>query len=384
MDFLCISTTDWDEIWGSRQQIMSRLAEKGHRVVFVERQVGPEHLFKDPYLRKKKIDAWRHPTIRETDQNILLLNPPISLPGRYYNNRINQINQRMLANRITHQLQSQGIRQPVLWIYPPHSAPLVGKFNEILSVYHCIDRFSAGTNGKKRQVIEHQENELLGKVDIIFTHSIGLKSLLQGKSNQPIFMLPSAADVAFFQTFQATHPDLSGIPHPRLGIFGTLDERIDSTTLLQLGSSHPEWQFLLVGRVRPGFEHLSQLKLLPNIHLLGNRPHADLPSLMNGCDVLLAPYTSGEKTEFINPLKIYEYLAIGKPVVSTPLPEIQELGRFLLFATNPDEFVQGISDALVNETHDKTAERRLAAKEYSWDCRMVTIEEKIQEAIGKA
>ncbi len=383
MDFLCISTTDWDEIWGSRQQIMSRLAQKGHRVVFVERQVGPEHLFKDPYLRQKKIAAWKQPAIRETDQNILLLNPPLSLPGRYYINRINQLNQSRLANWIINQIQAKGIRQPVLWIYPPHSAPLVGKFNEILSVYHCIDHFSAGTYGKKRQVIDQQEIDLLRKVDIIFTHSTGLESLLRGKCNQPIFMLPSAADVAFYQTIQTTHPDLSGIPHPRLGIFGTLDERIDSTTLLNISSSHPEWQILLVGRIRPGFDHLSQLKMLHNIHLLGNRPHAELPSLMNGCDVLLAPYTSGEKTEFINPLKIYEYLSIGKPVVSTPLPEIQELGRYLIFATNPDEFVQGISDALVNETHEKTAERRLSAKEYSWDRRIVTIEEKIQKAIGK-
>jgi glycosyltransferase involved in cell wall biosynthesis len=383
MDFLCISTTDWDEIWGSRQQIMSRLAEKGSQVVFVERQVGPEHLIKDPFLRQKKIYARKQPATREIDPNILLLNPPISLPGRYYSHRINQLNQIRLANWINDILQSKGIRQPVLWIYPPHSAPLIGKFTEILSVYHCIDHFSAGIHGNKKMVIEQQENELLGKVDIIFTHSTGLKSVLQSRSNRPIFMLPSAADVNLFQTAQSIHPDLNDIPHPRLGIFGTLDARIDSTILLQISSSHPEWQFLLTGRIRPGFNHLAQLKMLHNIYWLGDRPHADLPSLMNGCDVLLAPYTSGEKTEFINPLKIYEYLAVGKPVVSTPLPEIQDLGRYLIFASNPEEFVKGITDALLNETLEKTAERRLAAKEFSWDHRIIMIEEKIQDALGK-
>jgi glycosyltransferase involved in cell wall biosynthesis len=384
MDFLCISTTDWDEIWGSRQQIMSRLAQKGNRVVFVERQVGPEHLLKDPYLRKQKISSWKRPALREIEPNIWLLNPPISLPGRYYTNRINHFNQSRLADWITDQLQSTGIRQPVLWIYPPHSAPLVGKFNEILSVYHCIDRFSAGTTGRKKRTIERQESELLEKVDIVFTHSLGLKSLFEKKVNQPIFMLPSAADVAFFQSIEAIHPDLSEIPHPRLGIFGTLDERIDSTNLLKIGASHPEWQFLLVGRIRPGFVHLPQLKMLNNFHFLGNRLNSELPSLMNGCDVLLAPYTSGEKTEFINPLKIYEYLSIGKPVVSTPLPEIRDLSHYLIFAVDAKEFVHGISEALVDETSEKTTERRQVARAFNWNHRVDFIIETIQKASVKA
>src|SRR5512135_1202988 len=99
-DILCISTTDWDEIWGSRQQIMKRLAAAGHRVLFVERQVGPEHLQRDPLLRARKLSAWRGPPLREHAPNLWLWQPPLLPPGRYHSLTLNRLGQSLLAARL--------------------------------------------------------------------------------------------------------------------------------------------------------------------------------------------------------------------------------------------------------------------------------------------
>src|SRR3974377_2286658 len=96
-DILCISTPDWNEIWGSRQQIMARLAAAGHRGLFVERQVGPEHLLRDPDLRHRKLSAWRLPALRLLDKNLWLWQPPLLPPGRYYSMALNHLGQSLLA-----------------------------------------------------------------------------------------------------------------------------------------------------------------------------------------------------------------------------------------------------------------------------------------------
>ena len=174
-NFLCMSTTDWDEIWGSRQQIMSRLAAQGHRILFVERQVGPEHLLRDPVLRSRKLTAWRHPAIRQIEENLWLYQPPLMLPGRYFSIAANASGQRWLARKLRPLLTQLGLENPILWLYPPHSAPLLGQFNERLVVYHCIERFVGNQTGRKRRIMEIEETELLRHAHLVFAHAEGLR-----------------------------------------------------------------------------------------------------------------------------------------------------------------------------------------------------------------
>jgi glycosyltransferase involved in cell wall biosynthesis len=383
MDIICISTTDWDEIWGSRQQIMSRLAQKGHRVLYVERQVGPEHLGRDPFIRKKKLSSWRQPSLINRSKNLWLLNPPLMLPGRYYFDGINRANQNRLANAIHRTIEDLSFAHPVLWVYPPHSEPLVGSFNEILSIYHCIDYFPAGTKGRKRSLIEKQENDLLKRVDIIFTHAQALKAHFEQLISKQVHLLPSAADMTLLQSIYHVHPDIQAIPSPRIGIIGTFDARINSDILNQIALSHTEWHLLLVGRVRPGFPHLTQLRERKNIHFLGNRPYAEIPLFMAGCAIFLAPYVMNERTQYINPLKIYEYLATGKPVITSPLPEIQNLKPIVSFAENSKEFIDLIKLALSGDTEEKQQARRKQAQSYDWDQRVDYILQIIQKELEK-
>ena len=170
-------------------------------------------------------------------------------------------------------------------------------------------------------MIETQERELLARVDLVFVHSDGLRQLYASQTRRPIKLVPSAADVSLFQSTKLVHPDIAGLPKPRLGLSGTLDARVDVALLEELMSRKPGWSLVLIGPARPRRIDLTGLLALPNVYDLGKRPFAELPSLLNGMDVLLIPYRRSELTEFISPLKLYEYLANGAPIVGTPLPK---------------------------------------------------------------
>jgi glycosyltransferase involved in cell wall biosynthesis len=372
-DIICLSTTDWDEIWGSRQQIMERLAAQGHRILFVERQVGPEHLLRDPILRARKRAAWRKQTLRQLKLNLWLFQPSLMLPGRYFSITANTVGQHMLARRLRSLITQLGFENPILWIYPPHSAPLLGQFNERLSVYHCIERFIGNQAGRKRHVMEIEENALLRLVNLVFAHSEGLRQRYTPITRQPVVLLPSAADVAHFQSTSEVHPDVAVIPHPRLGLAGSIDGRIDVKLLQAVSQARPDWHIVLIGQTRPGRVDLSGIMDESNVHLLGARPFADLPSLLNGMDTLLIPYVHDELTDYISPIKLYEYLAVGKSIISVDLPEVRPLAQWISIAETPAEWIAAIEEALLVDTPERIAARRNVAWKHTWDERINTI-----------
>jgi glycosyltransferase involved in cell wall biosynthesis len=380
-DILCFSTTDWDEIWGSRQQIMARLAAAGHRVLFVERQVGPEHLLRDPDLRFRKLNAWRMPAVRPLDKNLWLWQPPLLPPGRYYSIALNRLGQSFLAARLSPVLHELAFKQPLLWLYPPHSAPLIGRFSESLVVYHCIERFVGGQRGRKRNVMQAQEADLLQNADRVFVHTEDLRRLYQPITHHPITLVPSAADVAHFQSTNAIHPDISALPRPRLGVSGTLDARLDVSLLNTIACSHPEWHIILIGKVRSGRVDLAPLQTLPNIHILGPRLFADLPALLNGMDALLIPYLHNELTEYISPIKLYEYLAVGKPIITIDLPGVRPLHEWVSLAKNQLGFIQAVELAIAEDDPQRYTARRKAALEHSWEARVELMWDVISAAL---
>jgi glycosyltransferase involved in cell wall biosynthesis len=375
MDFLCISTTGWDEIWGSRQQIMLRLANLGHRVFFVERQIGFEHLLKHSIYRKKGINLFWIQQPVKVQENLWRWQPPLVGPGRYYSYALNRIGQIRLAAQISSILRQLDFESPILWLYPPHSAPLIGKFKERLSVYHCIERFSGDQRGIKKQVMTEQENWLLSQADLVFVHSHGLHELYEGLTKNPIEVIPSAADVEHFQREVEIHPTMAIIPEPRLVVMGTLDSRIDFELLRNIASIRPDWHLVLIGQLKKPPQNALSFTRLPNVHYLGHQPFELLPSLLRGANVGLIPYRITEMTRYINPLKAYEYLAFGIPVISSQLPELNPLSEWIRIVTvnhldhemQAERFIVEIEAALLSETPQLMKERRQFARSFAWD-----------------
>jgi glycosyltransferase involved in cell wall biosynthesis len=376
LDVLCFSSSDWHGKWGSRQQVMLRLAGRGHRVLYVEQQAGLEHLLRYPSLLRRRLRRWKE-GLRRVKDSLWIASPPPLLPGRYYSPAASRLNQRLVARWTRRHLRELALTPTLLWLYRPEQAPLIGRFGERLSVYHCIDEFTAGTRGRKRATIAAMEADLLRRVDVVFANSL---LTYEGKRqlNPYTYRIPSGADVDHFaralDPATATHPAIGSIPHPIAGYVGNLNEKLNVPLLFTVAGRLPDWQFVFVGRAYPQKINLHPLRALPNVHLLGRFPFEEIPSLVKGMDVCLLPYVEGEAARYRSPLKLYEYLAAGRPVVSTDHPEVREFAAWVEVASGPAGFASAIVRAQRGESVKRRERRAELSQAHSWDRRADDVE----------
>ncbi len=372
-DILCISTTDWDEVWGSRQQIMTELA-KSNRVFYVEKQVGPEHLLKYPHLRKR----WTVPAAREAG-GVTLLRPPLMAPGRYYSRAADAVSQRRLIAWLRARLAPFSPVNPILWIYPPNSHLLPGSLGEERSVYHCIDRFAAQSTGRKKRIILEEEADTLRNVSTCLAYSRSVHeshSRIQARTRY----WPNGCDFerirAAFDRVAPEPPDLASIPHPRLGHMGSIAGKTDLELIDRLSRGHPDWHLVFVGAEYPhdlDMERWRRLKTRRNVHYLGPKPIADVPLYEKGFDLCLMLWKVNEWTRDLQPIKIFEYLATGVPIVSTDLPELSYLAEALVFAHSYEEY-DAACEAVIRGAHPISREAQLGlAERYSWKNRLLEV-----------
>ena len=389
-DILCISTTDWNEIWGSRQQLMQQFVRAGYRVLFVERQIGPEKFFRNPALFRHKMASWKKP-LNLVETNLWRWQPPLMPPGRYYSHFLNRIGQQWMAKRLKIILHKLDFQVSVLWMYPPQSSPLLRLFGEKMAVYHCIERFAGEQTGLKHQVMLSQEENLLRNVDQVFVHSDRLRELYSPLTRQPIILTPSAADVTHFQSTDKIHPLMDSIPRPRLVVMGSLDERVNWDLLLNLALWKSNWQLILIGQIRYVPTEFHKLLDLSNVHYFGEQPFADLPLFLNGSDVNLIPYKITGMTKYISPIKAYEYLAVGNPIVSVDLPELHSLKEWISIVqsdVNTDKLtkhmIREISHELKSDTPKKRSSRRKTALKHTWQSRALLMQSTIEPFLENA
>lgn len=390
-EILCFSSSDWHGIWGSRQQIMRRMAARGHRVLFVERPVGLEHWLRYAEFRRRKGQRWREGR-REVEPGLHIVSLPLLLPGRYYSPRVNRINGRITVRAVRRTLAQLGMERPLLWIYNPFQGDLVGQFGETASVYHCIDEWTAGTSGRKRAIIRQLEIELLRRVDLVFANS---PPTFDEKRhfNANTHRIPSGVDFDHFaagasgrDAAQPVAAELAHIPAPRIGYSGHVNDRLDYGVLEALARERPAWSLVLVGSTHPWTmeaEPLQRLQQYPNVHFLGKQPYAKMPELLRGLDVCLMPYIDDDRGHYRSPLKLYEYLAAGKPVVSTPHPEADEFAELVYQAAAPGDFVRAVERALADKSPARVEQREAVASQHSWDARVAQMEEILERCLSE-
>ena len=217
-------------------------------------------------------------------------------------------------------IETEAIRDYVLWYYTPMALALTRHLSPLAVVYDCMDELSA-FQGAPATLREH-ERELMQRASLVLT---GGRSLYEAKRHQHhnIHALPSSVDVAHFARARsiAIDPrDQAGIPHPRLGFFGVIDERLDIALVDGVAAARPDWHLVMIGpvvKIDP-----ASLPRRPNIHYLGSKPYGELPHYLAGWDVALLPFARNEATRFISPTKTPEYMAAGKPVVSTSIQDV--------------------------------------------------------------
>lgn len=386
-DIICFSSSDWEGSWGSRQQVMSRFAQRGYRVLFVEQMAGLEHFYKYGDLRRRRWQGWRE-GLREIQPNLWLVAPPPLLPGRYFARPIADCNAWLVLHWIRRYRQVPKPESSLIWVYKPEHVRLLRFLSDPMVVYHCIDEFTVGAGGRKKQTIVDMENELLTRADLVFANSATTYERKR-RLNPNTYRIPSAADVTHFaqalDPALAAHPAIAHLPRPRMGYLGHVNERLDYGLLEDLARQMPSGSLVFAGSTYPWPEDapaLRPLRELPNVHFLGAFPFSQVPALLKGMDVCLLPYLIDEHGYYRSPLKLYEYLAAGKPVVATDHPEAKELGDVVYRAVSKEEFVPLVAQALGQDNEERRQQRLAVARQNSWECRVDDMERIMCAVLG--
>jgi UDP-galactopyranose mutase len=348
-DLICWSHLRWDFVYQRPQHLLTRAAAD-RRVFFFEEPV---------FNGSMRLE------VRERDAGVKVITP--HLPSGLHSD----VATRAVLKEMLHRFFIENrISEYVFWYYTPMALEFTRQFSPVATVFDCMDELSA-FQGAPQQLLE-REKDLLKLADVVFT---GGYSLYEAKRHRhsSVYAFPSSIDRAHFNQARAQREDPADqkeIPHPRLGFFGVIDERFDVQLIDEAAAARPDWQFVMIGPVVK--IHPSSLPQRANIHYLGGKDYRELPAYIAGWDVALLPFAQNESTRFISPTKTPEYLAAGKPVVSTPIQDVvRPYGEMELvqIASNTDEFIAAIERALSPDASNDNWLRQVDSflAQTSWD-----------------
>jgi glycosyltransferase involved in cell wall biosynthesis len=383
-DIICFAHTPWHGPWKASQQIMSLLAE-ANRVLYI----GPRATLRDA-IRSIRAGAKPLPLERLHPRLFIYHEPPLlarirddRLLGQSYNRSTGWV--RMMHAR--YQAWRLGFRTPILWIFDPMQAQAARLFQKKLLVYHVLDNyveFPRPGMTSARAAIARNEERLLKMADVVFAVSRRLHERCLAH-NPSSFLVPNGVNYRHFQTAIAsgTKPaDLLSIRRPIIGYVGVIQADLDFLLLHRLAEEISEGSLVFVGPEdlggdRPQFE---ALRRHPNVHYLGAKPVEDVPRYINGCDVCILPYGTDRAAADSDQIKLYEYLACGRPVVSTNLPSVERFEPVVRIARDTNEFV-GLVKASLEEDPGWTEQRKRVASQHGWQHRVAALSEAIARRI---
>jgi len=289
-------------------------------------------------------------------------------------------NRRVLVSGLQQQLRLHGFEAPVLFAALPFGAEAIGMLGERLLIYYIMDEYSA-MPGVYSEYIKDLESRMLAEADLIFVTSRKLQEDKRGIKAPAVF-LPHGVDFDHFHSAAAAlgpmPEELQGLPRPLLGFYGTLAPWVDGDLLGHVARAFPHGSVVLIG---PQWIEFSMPKCLPNLHWLGPRSYSDLPRYAAHFDVGLIPFRQDRLTAYVNPLKLLEYLALGLPVVSTPLPDLAPFSEVVFQANMADDFVDQVKLALADYAPERRTRRFAFAAGESWEARVNTLEQYIDAAL---
>lgn len=342
-DILCFSH-DWTGDPLSKTHLM-RVLSKDNRILWINAIANrmPTGSSKDVSRIFKKLKSFSEP-IREVEPNIFVLNP-LAIPA-YGNRTIVDLNQRALVRQVKKAMRKLGFSNVVNMVFNPAAGMIAGKLGESDLIYYCVDEYTAFTGSAALKGIEE---DLFRMADLVV---VSAEKLLDSKEqfNPNTHLIRHGTDWRHFRTAVdgdlPVPADITGLPRPIIGFHGLLADWVDYELIKKVAERFPDGSVVLIGKIAVDAEEkIKVLDGIPNIHLLGRKPYAELPAYCAAFDVALNPFAINELTLAANPLKVREYLAAGLPVVSTDIPEVRVL-EDVLVGTDHDDFIAQIQTAL--------------------------------------
>ncbi|MCI0703407.1 MAG: glycosyltransferase [Planctomycetia bacterium] len=292
------------------------------------------------------------------------------------------LNRRIIRTTLAWMKWRHGIKNPISWFHVPHVPFLVGELGEQLSVYYCIDDYSAYP-GVHPDTVRAMDAETTRKADVVFVAS---DTLLAGKQqlNPNTHVSPHGVEFDHFAKAQdpalAIPADIAHLNGPVVGFFGLIESFIDLDLIDWLAEERPDWQFLFLGRVAAPAESLPKRS---NVHFIGKRPYAELPAYAKRFDACVIPYRPGDWSFHANPIKLREYLATGKPVVSVDTPQMRKFADVVEVTTTREEFLAGLDKVIATGSNPEEIARRMnRVASASWSARAEAVIETLRNELS--
>lgn len=378
---VALAANPWDGQWMNRQQLLSRLAGR-HSILYSN---GPFRIWdrgKDEFRRASLFGSFEQRGGVVLDRRGRL---PLRVPRfGWLDSRAMQL----AARRWRRQL-SQSAGPLVAYLFHPAFAPLLDPLRPDRVVYHAYDLFRMTPNWSSAE--DANELRLLAAANLILASSREIASDLQRRCGKHVEFLPNGVDYDLFAEAgrHPEPPELAAIPRPRIGYTGKISMKFDFDLLLELSQRRPDWHFVIVGPSdelpAADTEKMATLRARANVHLFGFRPADQIARFTAALDVGLMCYRLGNLwTQAIYPLKMHEYLACGIPVVSAPVPAVQEFGAVVRMAQTPQQWHDAIDAALHDRDAAAVARRREVGRANSWNDRVVQLDRHLRSMAGRA
>ena len=384
---ICFGGEDW---WyhhpHSKAHLMRKFARAGNKVIFVNSiSMGlPALAHKDLLPRiKRKLGSYSK-LARQTDEGITVVSPA-SLPF-FGTVAARSVNRRLIGAQINRLARSRGLTNPILWIAIPTAADMIGAFGESAVVYHVSDKYDANTmdHATDPALIRTLHERAIDSADLIFYS--GRKLFNEAtRGCERSHLLEQGVEYDHWRHVAGgtigVAPEIAKIPRPRLGYFGAVEPwLVDQELIKRASRERPEWQWIFIGNKSRGLD----IEELPNVHFLPAVPYAELPAYAAGFDVCVLPWETEQSfTSYGSAIKVREYLATGKPVVISPLPEYEPMRDVLRIARTRDDFMRLIDEALHDRDPVNAARRQAAVAGGTWDARAEWVSELIESVIEK-
>jgi glycosyltransferase involved in cell wall biosynthesis len=362
-DILCFSH-DWSGDPLSKTHVM-RILARDNRVLWVN-SIG----YRAPTASKADVSRafnklmMAATPVREVEKNIFVLNP-LAIPA-YGTRRLRELNRYLLRFQVKRAMHRLGFKRPLNWIFNPAAAVIAGTLCEEKVIYYCVDEYTAFSGVSSGSLAELEEG-LLRRADLVI---VSADMLYQSKSqfNPRTVMVRHGVDYTHFRRALDAETivpeEITRLPRPVIGFHGLIADWVDLDLMALVAKHFAHGSIVMIGKTTTD---TSALKNLPNVHLLGRKPYADLPAYCKGFDVALNPFRISELTLNANPLKVREYLAAGLQVVSTAIPEVEVLGQCRI-GRSSEEFIREIAATLADP--GPTLARSEAIRAESWEARV--------------
>ena len=351
---------------------MRRFARAGNKVIFVNSiSMGLAPMKSGEVLPriKRKLKSYAK-LARTTEEGVTVVSPAV-VP--FFGSRAAvAANRRLLAAQISSLAKRRGLSNPILWIAIPTAVEVVGRLHESLVIYHVSDKYDANTmdHATDPALIRKLHGQAISTADLIFYSSRKLLAEAE-QGREKSYLLEQAVDFDHWSTISRGDIRLAEavtrIPHPRVGYFGAIEPwLIDQELIKQASRGRPDWNWIFIGNKSRGLE----IETLPNVHFLPPVAYQDLPAYAAGFDVCVLPWnTEVPFTSYGSAIKVREYLASGKPVVISPLPEYESMSEVLRIGRTREQFLDLIDEALHEKGSQLMKARQASVRDGTWDAR---------------